>query len=54
MNKAFRESLIVFPVLILTLAIALVAMPVNALPVEGLYNHELPVANQSDAERRRA
>ncbi len=54
MNKAFRESLIVLPALFLTLAIAMVAMPANALPVEGLYNHELPVANQGDAERRRA
>lgn len=32
----------------------LLCIPAQALPVDGLYSFELPVQNQSDAERRRA
>ncbi len=36
------------------LLVMLMAAPAQALPVDGLYRFELPVENQSDAERRRA
>jgi len=39
---------------VLVLLLLFVSAPVSALPVDGLYSFELPVQNQSDAERRRA